>query len=30
VYVLVLGCIPVGLAIVLALLADSPDDAYYR
>ncbi len=30
VYVLVLGCIPVGLAIALALLADSPGDAYYR
>ncbi len=29
-YVLVLGCIPVGLAIVLALLSESPDDLYYR
>ncbi len=30
VYVLVLGCLPVGLAIALALLGESPDDAYYR
>ena len=30
VYVLVLGFFPVGLAIALALLGESPDDAYYR
>lgn len=29
-YVLFLGCVPVGLAIVLAMLAESPDDLYYR
>ncbi len=30
VYALVLGSIPVTLAIALALLAETPDDAYYR
>lgn len=29
-YLLILGCLPVALAVAMALLVESPDDAYYR